>query len=64
MQQRTGDSSGYSRTEKYLKLNSLHAFISRLDTAENRITFLNTGHYKIPKLKEEKNGKNRTECKR
>lgn len=38
------DSSEYSRTEKYLKLNSRHAFIIRLGTAENGVTFLNTGH--------------------
>lgn len=38
------DSSEYFRTEKYLKLNSRHAFTIRLGTAENAVTFLNTGH--------------------
>lgn len=57
------DSSKYSRTEKYLKLNSRHAFIIRLGTAENGVTFLNTGHQKISKLKHKaKVRKNRTEC--
>lgn len=60
------DSSRYSKSENYLKLNSMHSLIRRLDTAENRITFLNTDYYKISKLKhnERKNGKNRTESKR
>lgn len=45
------ESSEYFRTGKYLKLNSRHAFIIRLGTAENGVTFLNTGHWKISKLK-------------
>lgn len=57
------ESSEYFRIEKYPKLNSRHAFIIRLGTAENGVTFLNTGHWKISKLKHKaKVRKNRTEC--